>query len=152
MNVKSLRYLPFIHIKYFPFYHVTRVHQQMVTYFRHFLSRAMFSPSYFSVWFRFSCIKLTTWASTLINNVCFVGNGVFQHKDRSNFSCFPKIPKFYFIVGKRFLFVNNTKYFIFISLQKEIWKPTSLLSWNRFVGIIGSSFSWINWKRLAAIK
>ena len=34
-------------------------------------------------------------------------NRVFQHNERSNLSCFPKIPKFYFIVGKRFQFIQE---------------------------------------------
>ena len=124
MNVKILQYLPFIYLfrsicQYFPVYHVAKVQQQMITYFRHFLSRVMYSPSYFSVSFRLSNIKFTTWASTLTNNVCFVDNGVFQQKERSNLSCFPQIPKFYFIVSKRVQLVNNTGNFIFVSFEKR---------------------------------
>ena len=86
--------------QYFLVYCVARVQKQMFIYIR-FLSREMFSPSYFRISFCISYIKFITWASTLINNVCFVDNGVFQHKERSNLSCFPKTPNFYFIVNKR---------------------------------------------------
>ena len=79
---------------------MTRVQELMITYVIRFLRRAMLSPSYFIVLFRLSCIKFTIWASTHINNVCFVHIGVFQHKERSNFSCYSKISKFYFIVSK----------------------------------------------------
>ena len=121
-NVKSLQYLPFTYLfrrtcQYFPVYRVTKVQQQMVTYFRRFLSRAMFSPSYFTVSFCLSYIKFTT--STLVNNACFVDNGIFQHKERSNLSRFPKIPKFYFIVSKRFQFINNTRNLIFVSFAES---------------------------------
>ena len=58
--------------------------QQMVTYFR--------------VSFCLSYIEIIVWASTLIKNVYFVDERVFQQKERSNVSHFSEIPKFYFIV------------------------------------------------------
>ena len=66
-----------------------------------------------------SPIKLTAWASTLKDNVWLLNNGVFQHQERFNLSCVPKILKFYFIVRKRLQFVNKTRSFIFISFAKR---------------------------------
>ena len=122
--MKILQYFPFIYLfrsiyQYFPVYYVTRVQQQMVTYSRRFLCRTMLSPSHFLVLFCLSYIKLTTWASTFINNVCFMDKGVFQHKERSNLSHFLKIPKFYFMVSKRFQFVNNKTNLIFVSFAER---------------------------------
>ena len=124
MNVQILQYLPIICLfrricQYFPVYCVTSVQQYMVTYFKRFLSRAMFSISYFRVWFCLSYIKFTTFVSTLINNVCFLDHEVFQRKERFNLTCFTKISKFYFIVSKRFQFVNNTRNLIFVSFAKK---------------------------------
>lgn len=43
---------------YFPVYCVTRIQQQMVTYFIHFLSKAIYSQSYFGFSFLLSYINL----------------------------------------------------------------------------------------------
>ena len=72
--------------------------QQMVTYFRRFFSRLMLFLSPFRVSFCLSYIKIIVLASTLIKNVYFVDERVFQQKERSNVSDFSEIPKFYFIV------------------------------------------------------
>ena len=101
--------------QYFPVYHVAKVEQQMVTYFRRFLKRAMFSPSYLTVLFCFSYIKFTTRASTLVNKVCFVDNRSFNTKRDLTFFLFQKMPKFYFILTKRFQIVSNTRNRIFVS-------------------------------------
>ena len=54
--------------------------------------------TYFRVSFCLSYIEIIVWASTLIKNVYFVDERVFQQKERSNVSHFSEIPKFYFIV------------------------------------------------------
>ena len=110
----------FFNISQFIFPSVTMVKQQMVIYLRHFVSRAVFSHSYFGVPFCFYYIKLTIWANTLINNIFFVDDKIFQHNERCNISCFPKISKFYFIV-KCFQFVNNARNLIFISFQANFF-------------------------------
>ena len=123
-NINSLQYLPVIYLfrgicQYLPVYCGTRVQQQMVTYFRRFLSRAMFSPPYFRVSFCLFYIRFTTWASALINNVCCLVNGFIHPSEVSNLSCFLKIPKFHFIVSKHFQFFKNTRNLILVSLTKR---------------------------------
>ena len=68
--------------------------------------------------FRLSFIKLIAWGSTLVYDVFFVDNGVFQHK-RSNLSSFSKITRFLFMVSKRLQFVNSTRNLNFISFAKR---------------------------------